>query len=117
MRIKLLPLDILFSKYIRMKADGNCEYCGAWKTLQCSHFHGRRKRSVRYDEDNACGLCFSCHMYLGENPFQHTEFFKKRLGTDRFEKLNIRAEMTHPKPDTEKIALELKEKIKAMESE
>lgn len=116
MKIKLNPLDILFSKYVRLKAGGVCEYCGRTTTLQCSHYHGRRKRILRWDEENVSAVCFSCHMYLGENPYQHTEFFKKRLGTDRFEKLNIRAETTHPKPDLVAIMAQLKEKIKLQES-
>ena len=120
MKIKLTPLDKLFSHYIRTKADNHCEYCGVWKDtrdLQASHFHGRRKRSTRYDEENVSCLCFSCHMYLGENPYAHTEFFRKRLGSGRFEKLNIRAETTHPKPDLVAITAQLKEKIKLLEAE
>lgn len=113
MRVKIDPLDKLFSEYIRKKAaqNGGCEYCGKptdWKGLQTSHFHGRRKRSVRYDPDNACGLCFSCHLHLGENPYVHTEFFKKRLGSERFEQLNIRANQL-VKIDKEATKLYLKE--------
>jgi len=134
MRIKTDRLDRLFSDYIRMRIYGEgrvaCEYCGrvyydkvkengdispAWKRLQCSHFHSRRKRSVRYDPDNACGLDFTCHQFLGGNPYQHTEFFKKRLGSKRFEELNIRAEITPAKLDKEKVAADLKERIKLME--
>lgn len=111
MKIKLDPLDKLFSKYIRLRAGGVCEYCGQVKRLQCSHFHGRRKRSVRWNEDNACALCFSCHMYLGENPYVHTEFFKKRLGSQRFELLNIQAQIPC-KPDIEAMTSRLKQKIK-----
>lgn len=118
MKIRLDKLDILFSKFIRMRADWSCEYCGKpvenYKGLQCSHFHGRRKRSTRYDPDNACGLCFSCHIYLGENPYAHTEFFKKRLGSERFELLNIRANKI-VKVDRDAIELSLKEKIKELE--
>lgn len=111
-------LDTLFSRFIRLRAGGKCEYCGKpteFKRLQCSHFHSRRKRSVRYDPDNACGLDFTCHQFLGGNPYQHTEFFKKRLGSKRFEELNIRAEITPAKLDKEKVAADLKERIKLME--
>ena len=131
MRIKLDPLDKLFSQYIRMLVYDKdagiacCEYCGkmfgdvikengetypAWKQLQTSHFHGRRKRSVRYFCENACALCFSCHIYLGENPYAHTEFFKKRLGSERFELLNIRTNKLE-KIDKEAVTAYLKEKI------
>lgn len=111
MKIKIDALDRLFSKYIRLRAGGVCEKCGQTKTLQCSHFHGRRKRSVRWNEDNAVALCFSCHMYLGENPLEHYEWFKKRLGEERFELLNIQANMIY-KPDINAITLYLKQKIK-----
>ena len=82
MNIKRSPLDKLFSLYVRLRAGGKCEYCGAPKLtgdLECSHFIGRRNRAVRYDPDNAAGCCFSCHVYLGENPYKHTEFLLSRL--------------------------------------
>lgn len=114
MKIRIDKTDMIFSKFIRLRAGGICEYCGKLKILQCSHFHGRRKRSTRYDPDNACALCFSCHQHLGENPYEHTEFFKKRLGSERFELLNIRANMI-VKVDKERAKAELKEKIKLIE--
>ncbi len=114
MRIRLSPLDILFSHLVRLKAEGICEYCGKQTRLECSHFHGRRKQSVRYDEDNACALCFSCHQFLGENPYVHTEFFKKRLGSKKFELLNIRAQKIE-KVSKEALAIYLKSKIKELE--
>ena len=135
MKIKITKEDRLFSECVRRRAMcdmGGCEYCGkpkydktredgslfpAWMTLECSHYVGRGTKATRYDLENAIGACFSCHQWLGAHPYQHTEFFKKRLGSDRFEKLNIRAETTHPKPDLEKITLELKEKIRVLESE
>ena len=115
MKIRIDKLDVLFSKFIRLRAGGKCEYCGLYnKRLECSHFHGRRKRSVRYDLENAVALCFSCHQYLGSNPYQHTEFFKKQLGDERFQQLNIRAEIT-VKLDKDKIEADLLEKIKILE--
>jgi len=114
MKIKLDNLDKLFSKFVRLRAGGICEYCGQNKVLQCSHFVGRRKRSVRFDPDNAAGLCFSCHMYLGENPHIHTDWFRKRLGSERFENLNIRSNII-TKIDRDKIEADLKERIKLLE--
>lgn len=93
MKIKLSKLDVLFSIVIRLRAKGRCEYCGKpAKRLECSHFIGRRNRSVRWDMDNAASVDFSCHQYLDEHPYKHVEWFKKRLGSQRFEELNIRAE-------------------------
>lgn len=115
MKIRVDKLDILFSKFIRLRAGGRCEYCvKAFKRLECSHFHSRRKRSVRYDPDNAACLCFSCHQYLGGNPYIHTEWFKGRLGSEKFEALNIRAEIPM-KVDKEKMEASLLEKIQLLE--
>lgn len=111
MKIRIDPLDKLFSQMIRLR-DKTCQYCGKQGRLETSHFHGRRKHSVRYDPDNACALCYSCHMYLGENPYKHTEFFRKRLGSERFEQLNIRAE-TPQKIDKVKVKEKLLENIKS----
>ena len=118
LKIRLNPLDKLFSKYMRLKADGVCEYCGkyvGYARLQTSHFHGRRKASVRYDETNCSCVCFTCHQYLGSNPYQHTEWFKKRLGWEKFEALNIRANLISPKVDKDKISMDLKSKIAFLE--
>jgi len=52
---------------------------------------------------------------LDENPNIHTEFFKKRLGSERFERLNIRAEIAGLRLDREAIEASLIEKIKLLE--
>ncbi len=115
--IKLYPLDILFSKYIRAKANYTCEYCGkkpASKGLHCSHFIGRRYRDTRWEEDNACSACFACHNYFHDFPSAHRDFFIKRLGTERLEQLEILARSSN-KPDLEEIKKKLQEKIKLLE--
>jgi hypothetical protein len=116
-RVKIDPLDRLFSEYIRKRSGGYCQRCGkyyGWKRLQCSHFFGRAKKSVRWDEDNAVALDFGCHQYLGSHPLEHTEWFKKHLGEDAFNLLQARARETGM-PDREAIKLYLKEKIKELE--
>jgi len=116
-KIKLDKNDRLFSEYIRKRAilrRGGCEYCGQrtiWKELQCSHFIGRRKRATRYDPSNAIGICFSCHLYLGEHPYEHTKFFEKLLGSEKLEEL-IRKGNTPTKLDKEKVTEYLKELLK-----
>ena len=115
MYIRRDALDILFSQYIRLR-DRVCQYCGRSGRLETSHFHSRRKRSVRFDPENSCALCFSCHTFLSGNPYAHTEFFKKRLGSERFCLLNIRAE-TIMKVDKEKVKEYLVELIEIEEEE
>ena len=113
MKIRVDPLDKLFSQVIRLRDEGICQYCGR-QGNQTSHFHSRRKRSTRWDLDNAIWACFSCHLHLGEHPNKHYEFFRKRLGSDRFESLNIRAEQIF-KVDKEKIKADLEEKLKGVQ--
>lgn len=135
--IKTSLLDAKFSEVIRRRAilnTGGCERCltpkydiekdngdtfPAWKLLQCSHFIGRAKKSVRWDEDNASGLCGGCHMYFTAHPDEHTEFFKDRLG-DKFDLLQARKHQI--KPDKyliylhlDELLLECKKRIKEME--
>ena len=109
MKVRIDALDQLFSKFIRLR-DKYCQRCGGFHSLQCSHFHGRAKKSVRYDEDNACALCFGCHLYFGAHPLEHVEFFKARLGERAFDLLTLRANMPG-KPDRDLITLYLKDQL------
>ena len=129
MRIRVNPFDKLFSQYIRKRAMGRvggCERClmpkkdiikedgsifPAWKQLQTSHFFGRAKKSVRWDEDNAVALCFGCHQYFTANPYEHTSWFQNHLGIERFEMLAGRARMPGRYIDKSAIAIYLKGKI------
>lgn len=122
-------LDEMFSQYVRRRAmsrAGGCERCGAqkhdiekedgsifpaWKQLQCSHFWGRNKKLVRFDEMNACGLCAACHMYLEHHPLEHVEFFRNLIGEREFDLLTARASVVG-RPDVNGIHMYLLEKLK-----
>jgi len=113
MKIKIDPLDKLFAKVILLR-DKYCRRCGGSGGLQTSHFHGRSKRSVRWDEDNAVLLCFGCHQYFHSQPQEHVEWFKQRLGEEKYN--NLRGRMRQiGKPDKVLIGLYLKERIKELE--
>ncbi len=121
MKIKRDPLDILFSEVIRRRAvvrHNGCERClkpMAWQRLQCSHFWGRAKRSVRYDEDNANGFCFGCHQYLGSHPAEYASWKLQELGQKAYDLLDVRAHQVRgQKLDTKIISLYLKEKLKEL---
>lgn len=100
MRIKRDKADHVFSEYIRLR-DSRCVNCGIRgmprkdglpiNNLECSHFFGRRKESVRFDEDNAEALCFTCHKYLGEHPHEHHSAKLDRLGQEKYDALVLRA--------------------------
>lgn len=120
MRIKITPEDRLFSLFIRSRAGWKCElekcqrhYPPPTISLQCSHFHGRRKKSVRFDPENAAALCYAHHRNFTENPLDHTEWFKKRLGEKAFDALTLRAN-SYGKPDTEMVKIFCKREIKKM---
>ena len=127
--MKISALDKLCSEFIRKRAIkrvNGCEKCKttkvdivkengdifpAWKQLQCSHFWGRGKKSVRYDEDNAAGLCAGCHMYLTAHPALHEEWFIGYLGREKYDLLETRA-MRPQKIDENLIGIYLRERIK-----
>ena len=115
-KIKRDPLDILFSKVVRNRAGGSCECCRrqvGFERLETSHFHGRRKQSVRFDFENVAALCRGCHQNFTENPADHRDWFFKRLGEVRFNALLVRAN-TPGKPDRAMIKLFLKNEVKTL---
>jgi len=132
MRIKLSPLDKLFSEYIRlraMKRVHGCERClvpkydiqkedgsifPAWGQLDCAHLLGRWKKSIRWDEDNAIGACGGCHLTLDRDHLEKESFIESHLGQEGYNLLKARARITYPGPDVEAITLYLKVKIEEM---
>lgn len=102
-RIKLRRADILYSRYLRAKRGYKCEKCGVYKPegkgLQISHFHGRRKESVRFDEENTDVLCVSCHMYFESHKTEYEVWKFARLGRKAFDLLTLRANQTKKRDD------------------
>ena len=117
MKISCTALDKKFSVYIRMRAGYRCERMtkNCSSKMECSHYHGRRKQSVRFDDENCSCLCFVCHRYFTENPSAHTAWMKKKLGEDRYNALLVRANRCG-KPDYELLNLALSRKIKELEN-
>lgn len=115
MKIQINALDKLFSQVIRLKAKGICEIGGefrGYERLMCCHNWGRRKKSVRWDLDNAIAGCFYHHRIIDENAEDKIAFFKRYLGEQRYENLNKRANWPQQyKPDTKLIKLMLEKEI------
>lgn len=120
MKIRRDKLDTLVSEYVRKRAVasvGGCERClkpHSWKELQCSHFYSRSMKTVRYDEENLCGLCWGCHQFLGSHPVEHIRFFQKRLGLITLDLLEYRAHKAG-KPDKKALELYFTIKIKELD--
>ena len=114
-------LDELFSELIRRRAlarVGGCERCRTGKTdykqLQCCHIFGRKRRLVRWDPDNALGMCPGCHMYLDSQPTEMVAFARQQLGEQGFLLLEARASQVG-KPDIRGLMLYYGELLKQME--
>lgn len=112
--MKIDAADKAFGDYIKVKADNMCEYCGRFGRMETSHFHGRRKASTRYDEENVSCLCSEHHRYFHEHPNIYVDWMKKRLGSERYELLNVRAE-TIMKVDRNEIKCYYKEKMRGID--
>lgn len=116
--IKRNATDALFSELVRKMADWSCEKCGGnfenrKDIFDCSHFYSRKNKSVRFDFQNVAALCRGCHFYFGEHPAEHSEFFLKKLGQEKFDALRIRAH-TPTKIDEKAIRIGLKLMLKKM---
>jgi len=98
-------LDKLFSDYIRMKSNFECEL---WKfgdvrcssQMQCSHIISRVYQSTRWDVGNAICACAVHHRLQHNQPTLQTEWIKDILGEDHLDALHER-HILGRKPTTE----------------
>lgn len=98
-KIKRSAADKAFSDWVRLKNGWNCERClrnfeDNKQILHLSHFIGRGNKTVRWDEENAASLCFSCHKRFTENAHEHSEFFLKKLGKKAYDALVFRSHLS-----------------------
>jgi 5-methylcytosine-specific restriction endonuclease McrA len=102
-RVKIRRSDTLFSLYLRKKRGYVCEKCARFfpggKGLTVSHFHGRRKESVRFDEENCDILCIRCHQYFESHKTEYEAWKLERLGARQFNLLTLRANSTRKRDD------------------
>ena len=117
--MKRSKLDILFSRFIKLRAGGYCQFDNKYfgiksRGLHCAHWFSRAIGNIRYDPKNSACLCYYHHIYLDRHPTEKTEFFLKLYGQKAFEKLRKLAD--HPaKIDMEQIEIELRTKLKLLE--
>ena len=104
-KVKRDKADAVFSQYIR-KRDGKCMRChspvrfnekGLPVSHQASHFVGRRKESVRFDEENVDCLCGACHMYFTAHPAEHYLWQVERKGQKTVDAIVLRSNTYHKK--------------------
>jgi hypothetical protein len=101
--VKISKADSWFSKYIRERDLWVCQRCKRkyappTNALHCAHMHTRRNRSTRWDERNACALCYGCHQFIDSHPHDKVEFFRKlidkKFGKGQYDKLYIDTNIT-----------------------
>lgn len=77
-------LDKVFSRYIRLRDDGNgCITCGEvkpWKEMQACHFYTRGRYPTRWDETNVHSGCYRCNVLLKGNYIPYTIYMIDRYG-------------------------------------
>lgn len=112
-------LDIVFSKYIRLRDMGACGYvvcisCGdifPLDQVQCGHYFPRWHMATRWDEDNCHAECWKCNCCDAN----HLERYKKNLiikiGQERYDALCDRVKETKQWSD-----YEIKDMIKRYKS-
>lgn len=100
----------MFSRYVKQR-DWSCTRCGTRFALEASHFHGRAKMAVRWDEDNVDAHCVWCHRHLTIHPNEHRDWKLGQLGPERFEALRQRANTI--KPDLDEVEANIKRALEA----
>jgi hypothetical protein len=127
-RLKRGATDGYFSDLIRERVNWICERCGKdfsedRQKLHASHFIGRGNKNVRWNLDNAAALCggmapwglYGCHKEFTEDALAHYEFFRKRLGTRKLNKLKRESHEFFKGKDEMEIRKSLKEELRKLQ--
>ena len=121
-KVRIRPADKAFSIYIRTRDGWRCVVCGKQhnehsRNFGVSHFHGRRKESVRFHPDNAYSMCnLPCHAEWETEKKEGRKFYNfmvERLGRTGFDRLAILANQVGGKDDAMTI-LRIKEMMKEL---
>ena len=94
MAIKRTKWDAVFSDFIRYRDKWTCQRCGKKYPeksagLHCSHFYGRRSWATRIEPCNALAICYSCHIHLGANPYEHIELWESKFSRKEQDKIHF----------------------------
>ena len=94
---RIIELDVLFGKYIKLKHSDykgycNCVTCGkilklGTQDLQAGHFVRRGNYSLRWNEFNVHPQCARCNKYLSGNEIAHAEYIIDTYGLEVFKEL------------------------------
>lgn len=108
-------LDIIFSKYIRLRYATNgivtCVTCGKvddYKRMQCGHYVSRGKFGTRWDEQNCHVQCVGCNVMKNGNYTEYARFMIRTYGVDILDKLAYKS-VNYPKFTTGELLLMIDE--------
>jgi len=95
-------LDKVFSQYIRLRdafpnGTFRCISCGKIKPFEqadAGHYHSRRHMSTRFDEENVSSECRACNRFSADHLIGYRENLIKKIGTQRFQLLEVKAHST-----------------------
>ena len=122
MKVVIDKADKVFSDYIRTRDNWTCVRCKRHdpvtteqkSALQCSHYFGRARESVRFNEQNADCLCMGCHQFWGSTNREDYRAFKiKQLGQRDFDLLTIEAN-SYAKKDRKLAYIYWKERLEEL---
>ncbi len=116
------PADDAFSKCIRLSVNYECERCGkqydkSSTGLHCSHNFSRRHRTIRWCKENALSMCYSCHSWFADSPWESSKWLEGKLGVAAIEALvdKKNAKIKVSKLEEKDIAKHYREQLKILE--
>jgi len=124
---RIIELDVLFGKYIKLKHSDErgvctCVTCGKKmkfgdRGLQAGHFVRRGNYRLRWDEHNVHPQCVYCNKYLSGNEIAHAEYIIDTYGLEVFKKLMETKRQINKRPkikEIEELILYYENKIEAL---
>ena len=135
-RSKILKLDDIFSKYIRLKdsVEGytQCYTCGQWKftsgkglpkdeivykTIHAGHFIKRRKNGLlgtRWEVKNVKPQCYQCNKWLSGNESEFLSRLQREYGFDILDILKFKHNSSMSEFTIDELIIEYSEKLKEL---
>jgi len=114
---KLNDAKRIFQKWVRTRdAEQYCISCGTTVSIpywDAGHYKkAELYRGVIFDEDNVHKQCRKCNYYLDGNELNYRQGLIQRIGLQRVEKLEQRAEETKKEKYTDEYLKSIKQKYK-----
>ncbi len=102
LKIKIKPLDRLWSKAVKKRDGGRCRICGKIgkpRGMHAAHIEGRAKKNTRWYIPNGLTLCFTCHRWFDEHKGIRDKFMEEKgiMTAKKRLELTVMANMTWDK--------------------